>query len=415
MITLSACLLYRGPVRQSKLAQVHRKGIGINFMFITHLKLQNWRNFREVDVALSDKTYILGPNASGKSNLLDVFRFLRDISKSQGGGLQKAISDRGGLQKLRCLHARRPPEVMIEITISSTPDGEPEWIYELAFKPEGKGRQRTLITRENVKRNGKVLVNRPTPDDKKDPVLLTQTALEQIQANVNFREIAAFFSKTTYLHLVPQLLKYSDLIGGREIEDDPFGQGFLDRIARVQPTTRDRRLKKIESALSLAVPQFRHLKFVKDQVTGRPHLEAQYTHHRPNAGWQREELFSDGTLRLLGLFWSLLEGDSLLLLEEPELSLNDAIVREIPLIFHKIQKDKRKKRQLIISTHSEALLSNTGIDGRGILILEPGPEGSTARTINESEELALKAGLSVAEVVLPKTRPDKVDQLGFWP
>lgn len=384
-------------------------------MFITHLKLQNWRNFRDVDVALADRTYILGPNASGKSNLLDVFRFLRDISKFQGGGLQKAISDRGGLQKLRCLHARRQPEVMIKVALSPSLDAEPEWVYELAFKAEGrKQSQRPQITKERVLRKGNIIIDRPDKDDKKDPIRLTQTHLEQIQANAGFREIAEFFSETTYLHLVPQLLKYSDIIGGRELEDDPFGQGFLDRISRVPAATRDRRLKKIESALTLAVPQFRHLKFVKDEVTGRPHLEAQYTHHRPNAGWQREELFSDGTLRLVGLFWSLLEGDSLLLLEEPELSLNDAIVREIPLILHKMQKDRRKKRQLIISTHSEALLSNKGIDGRGVLLLEPGPEGSTIRTVNESEAAALKAGLSVAEVILPKTRPEKVEQLSLW-
>ena len=70
-------------------------------MLLKHIKLKNWRNFQTVDVALSDTTYILGANAAGKSNFLDVFRFLRDVSKREGGGLQKAILDRGGLSKLR--------------------------------------------------------------------------------------------------------------------------------------------------------------------------------------------------------------------------------------------------------------------------------------------------------------------------
>ena len=139
-----------------------------------------------------------------------------------------------------------------------------------------------------------------------------------------------FFGETSYLHLVPQLLKYSDLLGGQRLEDDPFGQGFLERVAQTSPKTRDARLNKIGKALALAVPQFKELRYVPDKSNGRPHLEAMYTHYRPNAGWQREEQFSDGTLRLLGLLWVLLEGDSLLLLEEPELSLNDSIVREIP-------------------------------------------------------------------------------------
>ena len=64
-------------------------------MVITNLKLKNWRNFRNAEINLSQISYIVGPNASGKSNLLDVFRFLRDICKSEGGGLQKAVKDRG--------------------------------------------------------------------------------------------------------------------------------------------------------------------------------------------------------------------------------------------------------------------------------------------------------------------------------
>jgi predicted ATPase len=140
-----------------------------------------------------------------------------------------------------------------------------------------------------------------------------------------------------------------------------------------------------------------------------------YSHHRPNAGWQREEQFSDGTLRLLALLWVLQEGDSLLLLEEPELSLNDAIVKEIPRLLQRIQRDRKKRsRQILISTHSEALLSNPGIDGRGVVLLEPAQEGTRARSIDDKEAFALQHGLSVAEVVLPKTRPKAAEQLGLW-
>lgn len=385
-------------------------------MIVTHLKLKNWRNFREVDVPLRERTYLLGANASGKSNLLDVFRFLREVCKPQGGGLQKAIHDRGGIQKLRCLHARRDPEVRIEVEIAESADSEhPTWRYVLGFKAEGKGAQRLLVSVEQVFHNGKSVLSRPDKIDEKDTERLTETALEQIQANADFRELAAFFGETTYLHLVPQLLKYADQIGGKRLEDDPFGQGFLERVAKTQERTRESRLKKINSALELAVPQFKELRFKPDPITGHPHLEALYSHHRPNAGWQREEYFSDGTLRLLGLLWVLLEGDSLLLLEEPELSLNDAIVRQIPFLLQRIQHNrKRRPRQVVISTHSEALLSNSGIDGRGVLLLEPTPEGTIVRSINDTEACALASGLSVAEVVLPKTHPKSADQLGFW-
>jgi predicted ATPase len=382
-------------------------------MFITRLKLKNWRNFRALDVPFRDVSYLLGPNASGKSNVLDVFRFLRDISKPRGGGLQTAVSDRYGITKVRCLHARRDPEVLIEVELAESADGTARWKYMLGFKPEGKGAQRILVSNEQVWRDGRLLLDRPNTADRTDAALLTQTHLEQIQANGEFRELVEFFGEITYLHLVPQLLKFSDKIGGRRLEDDPFGQGFLERIAKTPERTRDARLLKIGAALKLAVPQFKELRFVKDDL-GHPHLEALYAHHRPNAGWQSEEHFSDGTLRLLGLLWTLLDGSSLLLLEEPEISLNDAIVKEIPLILQRLQRDRKARRQIILSTHSEALLSNPGIDGRSVIVLENSAEGTKARTLAADETIALEAGLSVAEVVLPKTRPTSVAQLRLW-
>ena len=98
-------------------------------MLISRIRLKNWRNFRELDVPLRDVSYLLGPNASGKSNFLDVFRFLRDVSKPRGGGLQTAIADRDGISKLRCLHARRDPEVEMDVELSESADGPVQWRY----------------------------------------------------------------------------------------------------------------------------------------------------------------------------------------------------------------------------------------------------------------------------------------------
>lgn len=44
-------------------------------MIISKLKLKNWKNFKEAEVDLKDRVFIVGANASGKSNFLDAFRF----------------------------------------------------------------------------------------------------------------------------------------------------------------------------------------------------------------------------------------------------------------------------------------------------------------------------------------------------
>lgn len=385
-------------------------------MLITRLVLKNWRNFRQVDVALRDRGYVIGPNASGKSNLLDVLRFLRDVAKPDGGGLQKAVKDRGGITKLRCLLARKDPEISIAVELSDRVDTPPLWRYTLAFKSEGKGQQRPLVSSEKVVRlsDDEVVLDRPNAEDKADPERLTQSHLEQITANREFRDVADFFASVTYLHLVPQLLKYADELGGYRMVDDPFGQAFLERIARTPDKTSAARLKKIEEVLRICVPNMRDLRFKRDEATGTPHLEALYEHWRPDAGWQREDQFSDGTLRLLGIMWSLLDGNALLLLEEPELSLNEDIVRQIHPLISRLQRQAKYRRQVFITTHSEAMLQDKSIDPREVIRLEPTPNGTHAELASAEDIKLIESGYSIAETLLAKVRPAEVGQLALF-
>ena len=382
-------------------------------MIINRLIAKNWRNFREIDVHLSQRQFIVGANASGKSNLLDIFRFLRDVVKPEGGGFQKAVKDRGGLSKIRSLAARKDPEVRIEIHLAHDTDSSTAWRYSLGFRQEPRGHRHTYLTHEQVWKNDDQLLNRPTAEDKNDPARLTQTFLEQINVNADFREIARFLQTVTYQHLVPQLLRYADSIQGKVIEDDPFGQGFLEKVASVTEKSRRSRLKAIEEALKIAVPQLEQLEFIRDKITGRPHLQAIYAHWRPNAGRQREDQFSDGTLRLLGLLWTLLESESVLLLEEPELSLNAGIVSQLAPLISKMQ--RRRRRQVFVSTHSDALLADQGIDGTEVLLLTPANEGTAIEIAADIADvkLLLEQGLTAAEAVLSRTKPDDLARLSL--
>ena len=383
-------------------------------MIVSHLSVKNWRNFQRVTVDLRERQFIVGANASGKSNFLDVFRFFRDIAKPEGGGLQKAVKDRGGVSKIRSLAARRDPEIELEVHLAESAGEPPTWRYALGLRQETRGYRNTYLTHERVWKGAQQLLDRPDKEDKKDQDRLTQTFLEQSNVNGDFRAVVRFFQSTTYLHLVPQLLRFADSIQGRVLEDDPFGQGLLERLAKTNEKTRRSRLSKIEKALKVAVPQLEQLQFVRDSATGRPHIQALYSHWRPKAGLQREDQFSDGTLRLIGFLWSLLEGDSLLLLEEPELSLNAAIVAELAPLISRMQRNRR--RQVLVSTHSDALLTEQGIDGHEVLLLTPAKEGTEVKPAADIAEVRtlLASGFTVGEVVLPRTRPTNVEQLSFF-
>src|SRR5665811_54786 len=97
---------------------------------ITHLGLSNWRNFPRVAVDLAGRTFLVGPNASGKSNFLDAIRFLHDLA-TVGGGLEYAIRRRGGVSALRSLAARRYPDVSLSMALGNEAD-ERIWEYEVS-------------------------------------------------------------------------------------------------------------------------------------------------------------------------------------------------------------------------------------------------------------------------------------------
>lgn len=380
-------------------------------MIISKIILRNWKNFKEVNVSLKDRVFVVGPNASGKSNFLDVFRFLRDIAKP-GGGLQKAVTDRGGISKIRSLSARQYPDVEIEAHFSDESEGETTWKYSIGIKQEVRGFRLPYLTHEKVWKDGELILDRPDKDDITDKERLIQTHLEQINANKEFREISRYFESIVYLHLLPQLLKHPLSFTGPDLPGDPFGKGFLERISKVNEKTRKAWLKKIESALKVAVPQFKEFNYT--EINGRPHLEAIYEHWRPKAGKQTEDQFSDGTLRLIGLLWSLQEGEGLLLLEEPELSLNGAIVAKIPSIIYKLQRPR--KRQIILTSHSIDLLNDRGISLDEILLLEPTNEGTTITNTSSIKEVKamLEGGLAPGDAILPRTKPKNINQLTMF-
>lgn len=375
-------------------------------MRVTHLAIENWRNFTRVDVPLRQRVFVAGPNAAGKSNLLDALRFLRDIT-APGGGLQKVVIDRGGISKMRCLAARRHPAVTVDATIGESPSGA-DWRYRISIVQDNQ--RRPLIEEELVERDGKKLLVRPDRNDEQDRERLRQTHLEGVNTNKPFREVYDFFNSIKYLHVLPPLIRQPERLAQRDLSGDSFGGDFLEQIARSPSRVRQSRLRRIGEALRIAVPQLRELRLEKDEV-GIPHLEGRYEHWRPNAGWQREDQFSDGTLRLMALLWAIMDGAGPLLMEEPELNLHPAVVRYLPQMIHRAT--RKSKRQVMISTHSPELLSDVGIAPDETLLLYPDKNGTLVNRANDDETIRtlLASGLTMAEAALPRTAPREPGQL----
>ena len=84
-------------------------------MAIRRLKVSNFRSFNELDVELGDFNVLIGANASGKSNFIEVLRFLHDLS----GGLSNALSLQGGSGFVQNLQIGSSRPLSIDVTTES--------------------------------------------------------------------------------------------------------------------------------------------------------------------------------------------------------------------------------------------------------------------------------------------------------
>ena len=384
-------------------------------MIISKIELFNWKNFHRCEVGVQERCFVVGANAAGKSNFIDALRFLRDVAK-QGGGLQTAVRVRGGITKIRCLAAREQSNVKLAIELSESDSRELCWHYELNFKHTGGGirENQVKIVSEKVfsGREQRYVLDRSAETLGEDEETLKYTYLEQPNANKDFRVIQQFLQNVEYLNVVPQMVRESASSSYSGDKEDYYGRNFLKRLALLNDNNRRSYFRKINEFLKLAVPQLEELSFVKDEI-GVPHLEARYVHWRARGSKQQEMQFSDGTLRLIGFLFALIDSNGVLLLEEPEINLHPGIVAQFPEFIAKIQRVKKGGRQVFITTHSYDILSNEGIAPEEVLLLTNSPEGTEVEVLSNVEKAKniLAAGFSMADVVMPLTKPWSIESM----
>lgn len=382
-------------------------------LYISKLKLYNWKNFHECELNLTRRCFIIGANASGKSNLLDALRFLRDIAK-QGGGLQSAVEQRGGVTKIRCLAARKRTDISIETELRDVDTDVLCWSYSLKIKNVGGGimKNQAAVLEEIVYNHmrDKKVVNRTWKTKGEDGETLKYTFLEQTTANKDFRVLRDTFSEIEYLNVVPQLVRESGSAVLTLGKEDYYGRNFLNRLSILPERTRKSYLRKINDVLRKVVPQMDELSFVRDDM-GVPHIEARYKHWRDKGSKQNEVAFSDGTLRLIGFLFAMLDGNGVILLEEPEINLNSGIVEQLPEFIARMQRNK--KRQVLVTTHSYDMLSSVGIGTAEVAVLETSPEGTKVSPLSDipSLQAVVDAGFSIADAALPAIKPSTANEM----
>ena len=101
-------------------------------MPITKLTIENFKSFDRVEVELRDFNVVVGPNAAGKSNLIEAIAFLKDVAEH---GLEDAVAIHGGIKILRNFNADadRILRVGVEYDESENAD-EPVFIDDITHR-----------------------------------------------------------------------------------------------------------------------------------------------------------------------------------------------------------------------------------------------------------------------------------------
>jgi predicted ATPase len=373
-------------------------------MLLTRLEVQNWRNFRKATVEFQPRTFVVGPNASGKSNLLDALRFLRDIA-AEDGGLQRAVKRRGGFGAIRTLFAHGP-DSSVELRLDGT-IGEETWAYGLNLQKDDD--DRAFVQAEVLLRGGELLIDRD--GTKESTEARRQTRLQQALDGAAKDPFVQGLRSIRYAHLAPELLRTTKLHGDVDLED--YGSRFLERVFLTPKAERSRRLKVVNQALKGLLPYFDTLEVDRGQLGGY-HLRLKVKHWRPRAAAQDESSLSDGTLRVIALLWEILDGTGPLLLEEPELSLHAAAVAKLPALFSLANE---KGRQIIVSTHAFSMFRQVGFAAEELVLIRAaaGKSAKASDVVMGSKVKAivehLKHQLPLEPVLEAQTAPPAPDKL----
>jgi len=356
-------------------------------MRFTRLKLTHWRNFDSLRLSLGPRALFFGPNASGKSNLLDALRFVSEIALPDGG-LGRAVARRGG-RFLRSQHA--PPGTDFKIEIEAELDDE-AWAYGVAVSLDKAGLPR--VRSETVAQGRRRLLRRPEADDRREPLRLTQTHLEQASTSAAFQPLLEFLRSVRSFR-------------------GPVAPGELLRSAlALQKRPREARLRRCLELARAVLPRLERLTVEHDEA-GVPQMMARLDRGKA-ATWFPTDQLSASTARLLALLWEATHGDGPLLLEEPEQGLHpEATGRLLELLASAAPKGGR---QLLVSTHAERLLDDARVSPAEIFLLNPTSEGTHIEVASDDTQIRATATAEepLGPIVAARTSPDRAGQMPLF-
>ncbi len=315
---------------------------------------KNYRSLANIEVDLEPITVLVGQNGSGKSNFVDVFRFVYDACRM---GMDAAIVERHGMSALRRWSAKgRPYDVEIGLKLE-----DPAWLAHYSFILGSERRGEYRVKREVCQITN--LTNHATsmyetsggamirPPHGINPVINDRSLLLPLIATAEpYDGLYEYLTSFAFYNIFPNTLTEPQK-PANPYPLDEHGSNLASTLREMQ-RDRDPLLTQLRDSLQTVLPDV--MDFQVSQVGG--YLVTRLRHLMTTDDRASFELSqeSDGTLRMLGILVALHQGAprTLLTLEEPELTIHPGALR---LLWDEIEAAANRS-QIVITTHSPDLL-----------------------------------------------------------
>lgn len=341
---------------------------------ITRLNVSNYRSLGpKVTLSLGRLNVLVGQNGSGKSNVVDVIRFVTDCLHI---GLEGAITRRHGIGAVRRWTSGHPTNVAIELHVEG--DG---FTGRYGFELAGDKVEEYTVKREFAEvmareaRHAYAIEHQAWvegPRDLRPNITRTSLALPLIAGDDRFSPLGNALKQSAVYTIFPDTLREPQKYDPTR----PMRQHGENWVSILRDQDADGWRDELVSALSELTGEI-------DAVEVKPlggYLLARFRHgvrgrsRRPK--WFNSAQESDGTLRIAGIITALSQEPppAVIGIEEPELTIHPGA---IPLVYDFIHQASRRT-QIILTTHSPEVLDRVDVDRDTVLVVsKPSEDGIT--------------------------------------
>ena len=314
---------------------------------VQKIQIQGFKSIRDQELELGPLNVFIGGNGAGKSNLVGVFHFLRQVYRQD---LQTYAGQAGGANAILHYGRKQTPRLSIRVEFPTSPSGETVNIYEFNLVPTDD--DRFLFEKEKSSIWDKA--RHPKSYDENMGGGHSEARLTDLKTGIaaHLREHLDSY-RIYHFHDTSSsaaMKQTGDLHDNRFLKADAGNlAAFLYRLQEKNPD----HFENIEDTVRQVAPFFRRFSLQPNKLN--PEKIRLEWEDKGGDGFFGTATLSDGTLRFICLATLLLQPElpSLILIDEPELGLHPAAIQVLAGLLQLAS----TKTQLIVATQSVTLIN----------------------------------------------------------